>query len=263
MSSRWRVAASSVVGTSHAKTGAPCQDSHLVRVVTVGSEEFLIGVVSDGAGSAERSEEGSSLACETFASCIGLHLLKSGAIADIDEAKVREWLATAREAIEATAKRAERPTRDYACTILCAVIGPRQSVFFQIGDGAIVVSVAGEQDEWCWVFWPQHGEFANTTNFMTDDGAPDRLEFTAQTGEVTELVLFTDGLENLVLQKSDRSVFAPWFNQMLPSVRALKRAGLDQDLSEKLGTYLSSEAVCNRTDDDKTLILATRRQQGM
>jgi hypothetical protein len=61
-----------------------------------------------------------------------------------------------------------------------------------------------------------------------------------------------------VLQYSTNTVHSPWFNQMLPPVRGLAQPGFDEALSKKLAMYLSSEAVCARTDDDKTLLLASR-----
>lgn len=257
MSNGWRIAATSVVGTSHQKTNAPCQDFHLARVLDVAGRQYLIGLVSDGAGSAPRSDLGSSLACETFAAAIAARLVESKE--PLERGCVESWLRTAQTALQEAASGEGRPIRDFACTMLGSVIGPDRSTFFQIGDGAIVISVAGEDDEWCYVFWPQHGEFANTTNFLTDERAVERLEFGSQTGQLSEVAMFSDGMENLLLQRSDRSVFSRWFNQMMPGVRALKSPGLDAALSDKLAAYLASEAVCSRTDDDKTLILATKK----
>ena len=44
----WRAVGASVVGTSHIKTGAPCQDSHHLEIV--GAEPIVVMVASDGAG---------------------------------------------------------------------------------------------------------------------------------------------------------------------------------------------------------------------
>ena len=63
----WKYIWASAVGTSHSHTGAPCQDSSGCRVFTAGDgTRVLVAVASDGAGSAKRSEEGSSLACSLF-----------------------------------------------------------------------------------------------------------------------------------------------------------------------------------------------------
>src|SRR5438093_57688 len=58
----WRVAAASVCGTSHAKTGKPCQDTYRWAVLPEGT---LVAAVADGAGSAAHAEVGAALATET------------------------------------------------------------------------------------------------------------------------------------------------------------------------------------------------------
>jgi len=45
---------------------------------------------------------------------------------------------------------------------------------------------------------------------------------------------------------------------MLPPVRKTPVCGVDETLSKRLQEYLASPAICERTDDDKTLVLATR-----
>jgi hypothetical protein len=46
---------------------------------------------------------------------------------------------------------------------------------------------------------------------------------------------------------------------MFPAVRRSTVAGVDTDLSRALEEYLSGPLINARTDDDKTLILASRR----
>jgi hypothetical protein len=48
---------------------------------------------------------------------------------------------------------------------------------------------------------------------------------------------------------------------MFGPVRRSKVVGEDIALSQELESYLSSPTILERTDDDKTLVLATRRQQ--
>ena len=133
-------------------------------------------------------------------------------------------------------------------------------MFAQIGDGAIVV--ANENGtQWSSVFWPQHGEFANTTNFVVSLGASELLEFFASDEAVNELAVFSDGIENLVLNQASKSAHSPFFNSMFVPVRKLEISGLNEELSAGLATYLESQAICDRTDDDKSLVLASRAPQ--
>jgi hypothetical protein len=142
--------------------------------------------------------------------------------------------------------------------LLAAIIADDSAAFLQIGDGAIVTS-RGEEDGWCWVFWPQHGEFANTTNFVVSTNALDVFEFDLAPRRVDEIALFTDGLENLVLHRASKTVHDPFFNALLNPVRQSTSDGYDEQLSEKLRAYLSLPAFCERTNDDKTLVIASRR----
>ena len=71
--------------------------------------------------------------------------------------------------------------------------------------------MAGEEfDDYVWIEWPQHGEYANTTNFLTQKNACEVLFF--ETGRaIEEIALFTDGIERLVLDVAARSVHSPAF----------------------------------------------------
>jgi hypothetical protein len=135
-----------------------------------------------------------------------------------------------------------------------AIVGEHAAAFSQIGDGAIVV---GDGDTYRTVFWPQNGEYANTTNFVTDEAFADNLVFQLHQGPVDELALFTDGLQMLALNFADHSVHRPFF---LPMFRKLRLAAAGEGLPRALRHFLGSPSVNQRSDDDKTLILATRVQ---
>jgi hypothetical protein len=246
----------SSIGTSHVAAAKPCQDAHF-HVETAGPdrERVMVLAVSDGAGTAAFAEVGSALVCSTFARLVASFVEKGGRIEAIGRPLVERWIAGVNYRLELHAKETGAALDDYACTLLAAVVAERQAAFVQIGDGAIVV--AGP-DGWRHVFWPQHGEFANTTNFITSAHRLEALEFETRAEPVDELAIFTDGLENLVLQKAAKAVHAPFFESMFPAVRRSIASGVDTELSRALGGYLSSAPVNERTDDDKTLVLASR-----
>ena len=76
-----------------------------------------------------------------------------------------------------------------------------------------------------------------------------------------EIALLSDGIEPLVLHYASRTVHGPFFDCMFGPVRRSQAIGEDLALSQDLEGYLSSPAILERTDDDKTLVLAMRRQQ--
>jgi hypothetical protein len=251
----WRIAAASSVGTSHSATGTACQDSLGVEIFDTKSGEVLVAIVSDGAGSATHSEQGSLKAVETARKLISEHL-KEGPVGSIAREHAVSWILAIQDAISGLAAINGATLSEFACTLLIAIIGAEAAVFAQVGDGAMVISTT--DNDWSHVFWPQHGEFANMTNFVTSQNVVEVLDFEVINQHIDRLASFSDGIENLVLHQASRSAHAPFFNSMIIPVQRLEKAGLDGQLSISLGKYLSSEAVCERTDDDKSLILATR-----
>jgi hypothetical protein len=255
--SPWRIAMASSVGTAHLVAGQPCQDAHRhLEAMDADGEAVLILAAADGAGSADKAEVGAMLACETFTRLVAAYLEQGGQIAEIGRPLAERWIAGILYRLELQTRQRGGALRDYACTLLAAVVGARGAAFLQIGDGAMVVSGAGG---WRHVFWPQHGEFANTTTFVTSDGAAQAMAFENQGAAIEDIALFTDGLESLVLHKASRTVHGPFFDSMFASVRKSSASGVDADLSRALGGYLASPRINERTDDDKTLILASRK----
>jgi hypothetical protein len=253
----WRVVAASCVGTSHIATGMPCQDCVGAELFESQHETVLIAVVSDGAGSAAHSEVGSSRAVETTRR-LARNYLSNHTIASFGRKTAEDWLSAIQADIHEIAEQHSAVARDFACTLLVAIVGADAAVFLQVGDGAIVVTKASESREWSPVFWPQHGEYVNTTNFVTMANAAEVLDFVVLNERIDGLASFSDGLENLVLDQATRGAHTPFFNSMIGQVQQQANRGVDEHVSRMLQDYLSSEKVCQRTDDDKSLILAAR-----
>jgi hypothetical protein len=66
-------------------------------------------------------------------------------------------------------------------------------------------------------------------------------------------------LQRLALHYEGRTAHAPFFRPMFAPVRAAD-PGRAETLSTQLAAFLGSQPVNARTDDDKTLVLATRRE---
>jgi len=252
----WRAVATSVTGASHGKTNGTCQDSHRFAILSRDGPVVVL-IASDGAGSASRSEEGSSRACQELLENIRLFVEEGGHVSAVTKETARGWIENAAEAVQQAADREGMPLREFACTLLAAVVSDEHALFLQIGDGAIVFWARGE-DDWCIASWPQHGEYLNTTRFLTEPASRDAFEFTLARVPVYEVAVFTDGIEGLVLHYATRSVHSPFFDGMFPAVRAADQPGLNARLSEQLASYLASPAITDRSDDDITLLMASR-----
>ncbi|OAI41460.1 hypothetical protein AYO40_03115 [Planctomycetaceae bacterium SCGC AG-212-D15] len=181
------------------------------------------------------------------------HALLSGeSLERITLVEVRDWYTQVRALLEEEANMNDVPVREYACTLLFSVVGNDTAVFAQIGDGAIVAGTDAELEV---VFWPQSGEYANTTNFLSDDLFSEAIAFENRCQRVEQVAMLTDGLQSLALRYAERSAHRPFFDPMFTTlVQTLDPSTLAVPLRQ----FLESPAVNGRTDDDKTLLLAVR-----
>jgi hypothetical protein len=256
----WRLACASAIGTSHSRFSQPCQDACHCEVLAAGSDEpVLVALAADGAGSARRAEAGSALACSLLRQEIVTALASGLSPGSLTRDFVSGMVLGVRAAIAARAEGEARTPRDFATTVLGAVVGVEEAVFFQIGDGAIVVSTPDEDGEFGWIFWPESGEYENTTFFLTDPDMEDHLQWVHCARPCDQVALFSDGLQRMALHFQSRTAHAPFFRSMMQAIEAAADDS-PEVLSHELALYLSSPAVNARSDDDKTLILATRRR---
>lgn len=248
----WRHVSHSLQGPSHAAENLPCQDSHAVQLLGDDESQSLIACAADGAGSAKYSELGSALVCEAIVKSATQFRSALGSFHTLTLDDILAWCDKAREKLQVTAQQRNLHLRDLATTLCAAIVSPEGSFFFQIGDGAITV---GSRGVYGVIFWPQSGEYANATNFITSDLYREHLEFQATTCRFTEVALFTDGIERLALNFEAQTPHLPFFQPLFKAVRGAREpSNLDRDLRH----FLESDSVKNRSDDDKTLILATR-----
>lgn len=255
----WRYTFASVKGTSHIKTNKPCQDVSRCNVIKDKNENpILIAIASDGAGSSDCSALGAKILCNTIMEGIKDFIKIGHLIQEISKKIVIEWLECFLNNIKLQAKKKNTTQREFACTLLCAAIGTEGSVFFQIGDGAIIISNVQEMDEYSIVFWPSRGEYENTTYFATDNKCWDEyLLFEVKNQTINEVAVITDGLQSLALQYVSKTVFKPFFFPIFTYLRTSSNDCFDR-INIELRRFLASGKINKRVDDDITLILASR-----
>lgn len=246
---RWRWAAASRIGTSHQRLGTRKQDAYGVRLTS----RALCTVVSDGAGSASHGGEGASLVCRhlilAFKDWFSNHDQLPG-----DEV-IRCWIDELRDRLSAVAARRNLTRRQFAATLVMLVVFKDELLTLQIGDSALVGRQKGAWEALC---WPENGEFASTTYFVTDDPEP-RLRLFRGQCEYDAFALFSDGLETIALEQATQQPYARFFDPMIKAIDGADGKGRLAGLSDALAQYLDSPRLCERTDDDKTLILISRR----
>ena len=309
LTTNWHILGSSVVGTSHRKSGRGCDDAHAYKQLENG---VLLLAVADGAGSATRSALGavcavqaalqaatyilehqgepeneerwrtvlttvlevvhfvlerlslgeihadSSVANDTsihqteFEDGQPQHILCRAVWHDISTYLTTTASSTLTEYVLeelASQKRHIQPLREFATTLLFTIVTSQWVAGFQIGDGAVVTrAVDGTLHP---LTWPDHGEYVNETNFVTHPRYLRHAQYTSVSAQgIQGIALFTDGIEMLALDLANRAAYQPFFEPLF------KFATMPEATEMELTTFLESERVCNRTDDDKTLVLA-------
>ena len=251
---QWTWIAASRRGTSHERIGLRCQDARSCSLLGENAGVFF-AVVSDGAGSASHGGQGASLTCRALAVHARTHFRKTSNLPSDDD--IVAWVDAAKDNIWAAATQRGLQLRDFAATLVCVISNGNDTVIAHVGDGCAVMKILG-YDDWIATSWPNHGEYASTTFFVTDDKEL-KLRITRLTVDVVAFAVFTDGIERLALDFRNNVPFEPFFNAVMNPVIASEIRGRDIGLSEKLMAFLNSDSVNARTDDDKTLILAVKK----
>lgn len=251
MTMRWRWALASQIGTSHIRLGTRKQDA--LKAFTVDGEdghEILCAMVSDGAGSAQYGGEGASLTCRILSQAVRQHFSKTNLMPSAEE--VWSWIDAIRDRMQLAAENRGVVRKSFACTLVMLITRLDESIIVHIGDGAVVAR--NQTGEWKALTWPENGEYASSTYFITDDPEP-RMRFTVGGEIYTAYALFSDGIEDMALDHKAMIAHVPFFTSMMRPLDNLNREGKDQGLSSALADFLDSGRVCERTDDDKSIIL--------
>lgn len=238
-----QVAGASVRGTGHKKHNIPCQDAHIYRTI----DDYVVVCVADGLGSASLSHIGSAQAVEVALEAIQYQ----PPIDDADKAHkiMLDVFKQVNRRLQCLADENGSEIRDYATTLICVTLFANFVTVAHIGDGAVVVSHAGHLEL---ISSPQNGEYVNEVTPVTSEKFIDSMQITFRSMDVECVAVFTDGLERLALDLREKKPFQPFFD---PLFTAISNPVSDGDLSSGLEAFLNSDRVCERTDDDKTLVL--------
>ena len=222
------------------------QDAYAVS--ELGKDSFF-AVVSDGAGSATFGSYGAWLISRFFSVRFREWVHENPELPT--DQVLSGWIDEVRARISAISARRNTVSRQFAATLAAIVVTPNEVVTLHIGDSAVV---GRKGENWEVLCWPENGEYASSTYFVTDEPGP-RLNIIRHPCEYDAFALFSDGVGDLALSYQDQVAHTRFFDPMIrPIDRASGRKHL-VELSAKLATYLANPSVCERTDDDKTLIL--------
>ena len=144
---------------------------------------------------------------------------------------------------------ARRTTRDFATTLMVAIVTSSWIATVQVGDGAMVMQ---QSDGIFTSLTPSsRSEYVNETDFITGSDYLLAADYTVlPRGGLRGFALLTDGLQIVAMKMPQNVPSTPFFE---PLFRIAARPTVTEDA---LRSFLASERICVRTDDDKTLVLA-------
>lgn len=250
----WLVDGASVIGESHVRRGRPNDDAIAIEQ----SGNWTAVVLSDGAGSAKRAREGSNLVAGAFCSellKIANLLNRSGPGPWLNDAVINGVLEVRRELAE---NAGSYDLKDFHCTLVAVLISDRGGFIVHIGDGTVLVGrkVALETIEYGVYSYPENGEYANETFFITEETWLKNIRI-KPLGECEWVILTTDGAAALLL---DKDVKCEVIESLLKSS---SDAAKNRDLQSFLEKFLNSPYAKNCSNDDKTLAILFKQSQSL
>ena len=270
-SMHWRVVAAKAVGTSHRRAGTECEDHFAFLRLDNG---ILLVALADGAGSASHGSVGAKVAVEAAIKAAERLLLEGQQpnTADAWSQVMASVLDLVRQAVVASASQFQETAsgsifegsaaqslgqisslRDFATTLLVAILSQTWATMMQVGDGMVVT--ATENGEYCCPINSDENDnpYVNVTHFITDQDYKKWARSTTLGGSnLKGVALLTDGLQVLASSLANRHPHPPFFKPLFAF--ASDPNATDEDLEG----FLNSERVNARTDDDKTLVIAVQ-----
>lgn len=271
--SSWQVYGASSIGKSHIDSNLPNQDSIYLQK----TQDGLVAVVCDGAGSAKFSQAGAAF----FSQSIGKMLLSLGVSQSVSvshrgiafdlvqvKQQIIEQLSQIRLDLQSQLP-AESSLRDYHTTFTGLLIhANHQALLVQIGDSPLITSqfvvrhphidyftnlqVYGDDSK---------NEYVNETHFITQDNWQSFLRVVPiDLSQVDCLALMSDGCADLVFEGASLTpkIYRPFFGNLLFN---LTQSQSSQQGSAIIEQALGNPATYRLTGDDKSLVVLLKNQQ--
>lgn len=264
--SSWQVYGASSIGKSHIDINLPNQDSIYLQK----TQDGMVAVVCDGAGSAKFSQAGAAFFSQSIAQMLlGLSVSHSGIALDLGQLtqQIIEQLSQIRLDLQSQLP-AESSLRDYHTTFTGLLIhSNHQAILVQIGDSPLITSqfvvrhphidyftnlqVYGDDSK---------NEYANETHFITQDNWQSFLRVELiDLSQVDCLALMSDGCADLVFEGASVTpkIYRPFFGNLLFN---LTQSQSSQQGSAIIEQALGNPATYRLTGDDKSLVVLLKNQ---
>ncbi len=250
-SALWFRCGGSAIGTSHQKNGTPCQDRAACSTLDQSGDDTLIAVVSDGAGSARYGGEGAQSICKNLSRSMRAYIANGNTISELEKDTAEEWLIDVRTRISERAEARDTTPRQFAATFVALIANQNSFVCIAVGDS--ILAVQPQLGEWSVPIPQMNGEYASSTVFLTQNTFPD-FGFVKFNDPLHRAALFTDGLEKIAFN-AEKIIKGEFLDSLFDAISDSISPGRSKSVSSELKQWLASDAVCEHTDDDKTLLL--------
>jgi hypothetical protein len=215
-------------------------------------DNVLVAAVADGAGSAVSGKVGAMVAVEAAIENISV---KQFTRRTLDDEQVRSLLndaiIAAKLAVEDEAAACDKQPQDLATTLIITIATPELAAVVQIGDGMAVAK--DRMGNLLALTMPDNGEYINATTFLTSPNALDTAQMRIWREAIVNVGVLTDGLQMLALNMAVGEPHKPFFFPLFDFAANADDKGAAK---EQLATFLRSDRITQRTDDDLTLIIA-------
>lgn len=246
----YRVASARIAGSSHSATSTPCQDFAAGQC----TKQMAAAALADGAGSRALSEFGAQAVVKSSLRLLTAQFdaLYEMCSRDINEAR-RHVHAHLMLSLQRQAARQACAIGELASTLLFVAHKGERFLAGHLGDGVIaqvdcngVVSALSN---------PENGEYANTTYFVTDSSAAQkiRLYHGAPSQRHSGFALMSDGSAESLYDKQSGAL-APAIAKLVAWNRTLSRTKMNGVLNSNMEQWFSK-----KTTDDCSLALLSIR----
>mgnify|MGYP000873603429 CR=1 FL=1 len=237
----------STIGPLHIQMGLPCQDA--CAFLTLPSRIGIVAV-SDGLGSADKSDKGSNIAVNTVIDTARSMISKNIEFELLDI--IKKSIISARIALENYAEIEKSKLKDYACTLIVVAFKKDKISVGQIGDGAVVAKTASRL---LLLSKPAESEYINEVIPLTSEDWEKHIQYSESEENIQTFMTFTDGLQRAALLNTNDGLI-PYDGFVNPlfsySMELSDYSEAESDIKE----FLESEKMNEHSEDDKTLVIA-------
>ena len=247
----WHAAVDYRQGTTHRRTGTPCQDFGGVRILD--SMDAVIGAIADGSGSARLSHIGAQSATHCALTLLAERAMQ---VSGPDETLLVDLITDVQHHLVTIADNHGCNPDDLACTLIAFVAWPSGIAAVQVGDGFLIRGDGGRGFHK--VGAGHHGEYINETLFVTDRDVSEQASIAVESGSIRFIAAATDGLQHVSISSDDGRPHMPFFR---PLNEYVTMTANDDEIHMGIREFLRSEKLSERVDDDVALLLCGWREE--